>query len=98
MDDLHSPKFVGLLISGICGSIVGLTINPTLDTPTRKVLFIFGGVCCTFFLAGPIADYLHLKDPGEIASLGFVISIFWQKVLIKISDIIDKFKVEVPKQ
>lgn len=89
----YSPKFVWLVISGLCGSLIGLGMAKELDTPLKKVIYLFGGVCSAFFLAGPIAKYFGLTDPGEIASVGFVVSIFWQQIMVKLSTTIQKFKV-----
>lgn len=87
-----NPKIVWLIVAGFCGSLVGLNLHrgKTLSY-TEKFLYIFGGLCCSFFLAGPISKYFGLTDPGEIASVGFAVAIFWQQIIGKLSSTIEGF-------
>lgn len=82
-------KMLWLFAAGICGSIVGLGINPGIDTPFKRILFLFGGLACTMFLANPIASHFGLKDPSEIAAVGFAVAIFWQQIVSKLAGVVD---------
>lgn len=84
-----NPKVLWLFAAGICGSIVGLGINPNCDTPFKRVLFLFSGLACTMFLAHPIATHFGLKDPSEIAAVGFAVAIFWQQIVGKLASAVD---------
>lgn len=84
-----NAKLIWLFAAGICGSIVGLGINPTCDTPFKRILYLFGGLACTMFLATPIATHFGLQDPSEIAAVGFAVAIFWQQIVGKLSGVVD---------
>ncbi|AZV02140.1 hypothetical protein [Pectobacterium phage Wc4-1] len=84
-----NSKLLWLFAAGVCGSIVGLGINPSCDTPLKRALFLFGGLACTMFLAAPIATNFGLKDPSEIAAVGFAVAIFWQQIVSKLAGVVD---------
>lgn len=95
-DDLSNinSKFLWLIAAGFCGSLVGLGINnATFNTPMKRILYLFGGVCSAFFLAGPVAKHFGLTEPGEIASVGFGVSVFWNQIMVKLSNTIDNFSI-----
>lgn len=93
IQDINS-KFLWLLAAGFCGSLVGLGINnATFNTPMKRCLYLFGGVCSAFFLAGPVAKHFGLTEPGEIASVGFGVSVFWNQIMVKLSSTIDNFSI-----
>ncbi|MCS5737372.1 hypothetical protein, partial [Herbiconiux daphne] len=76
--DHISEKFIWLIGASACGSVIGVLTNEKYNTTTKRVIYIFGGFCSAFFLAGPVAKYFNLTGPGEIAAVGFAVSIFWQ--------------------
>lgn len=86
-----NPKLVWLFAAGVCGSIVGLGISKDCDTSFKRILFLFGGLACTMFLADPIATHFGLKDPSEIAAVGFSVAIFWQQIVGKLAGVVDNF-------
>lgn len=89
-----TDKFTWVIAAGLCGSLVGLGINMAVfNTPMKRVLYVFGGVCSAFFLAGPIAKHFGLTEPGEIASVGFGVSMFWNQIMVKLSTAIDNFSI-----
>ncbi len=86
-------KILWLFAAGVCGSIVGLGINPGIDTPFKRILFLFGGLACTMFLATPIATHFGLKDASEIAAVGFAVAIFWQQIVGKLASALNNFSI-----
>lgn len=82
-------KFVWLIGAGICGGLVGLGIDKNERTPRQNFMYLFGGLACSFFFAGPFAHHFGLTDPGEIASVGFAIAIFWQMIVNKVGKMIE---------
>lgn len=91
LDKLNN-KFTWLIAAGICGGLVGLGMDKEHKEPTQRFMFLFGGLACSFFLAGPIATHFGLVEPGEIASVGFAVAIFWQMIISKIGATIAAFR------
>lgn len=89
MWDKFNHKLLWMIAAGICGSIVGLGINKDCDTPLKRMLFLFGGLACTMFLANPIASHFGLNEPSEIAAVGFTVAIFWQQIVGKLAGVVD---------
>ncbi len=89
MWDKFNQKMLLLIVAGICGSVVGLGINKDCDTPFKRILFLFGGLACTMFLASPIASHSGLHEPSEIAAVGFTVAIFWQQIVGKLAGVVD---------
>lgn len=89
MWEKFNQKLLLLIAAGVCGSIVGLGISKDSDTPLKRVLFLFGGLACTMFLANPIAAHFGLHDPSEIAAVGFTVAIFWQQIVGKLAGVVD---------
>lgn len=85
-------KFTWLIAAGICGGLVGLGVDKTARTPWQTFMYLFGGLACSFFLAGPIATHFGLTEPGEISSVGFAVAIFWQMIVGKIGSTIQNFQ------
>ena len=85
-------RFTWLIAAGLCGSLVGLGIDKEQKSPSARFMFLFGGLACSFFLAGPIATHFGLTDPGEISSVGFAVAIFWQMIVGKIGEVIKSFR------
>lgn len=82
-------KYAWLIAASIIGSFIGTGRAQGLDTPNKRVFYVVSGTACSLFLAGPFAHRFGVEDPGMIAAIGFIISIFWQQVLDKFSSGID---------
>lgn len=88
-------KYLWLGLAGISGGVVGINLHPDIKTWSQRVMFVFGGLACTMFLAEPIAKHFGLVDMGEIAGVGFGTAIVWQTIIARFSSVVNNIKLPI---
>lgn len=73
-------KYGWLLLAALCGALVSLRLEKTAQTLIQKFTFILCGMAFAFFLTPLITAHWHLQEPGQIAAIGFFMSMMWQNI------------------
>lgn len=73
-----------LMLAGVSGAIVSLSVHKEKRTPGQVILFLVSGMLTAIFVTPLLARWFGINDTDGIAALSFAIGSGWQSVAGKL--------------